>query len=288
MPKVFVSYSREDEIFVRDFVQKLDNVGLNIWVDWRSIAPGYPWREAIFEGIGECEAVILCLSPHYTESEMCRMEAFLARTQEKLIIPIMIEKCYDRLLKYRELKGLEDMHNLEFFGMQSIGLPVNEDFLIERIISTLKYDESKVVPNIACVAYPWEEATYATQVSDDLEAAGIGVWISTRDNIAGTDWQLQQWKALRLARAFLVIINSRAASSSNVRRQILFAKVRKLPILPIVPPSIADNRQALVELANAFDANYETRLIGEINWFYPNPNHETMVENLINAIKKLS
>jgi hypothetical protein len=43
MAKIFVSYSRKDSKSAQKLVGALEELGLDVWVDWEEIAPAVDW-----------------------------------------------------------------------------------------------------------------------------------------------------------------------------------------------------------------------------------------------------
>src|SRR5688572_6639575 len=116
MSKVFLSYSHDDEAFVRKLAADLEAHGIDIWVDWRDIPAGYSWRQAIYDGILDSEFFLACLSPSYLKSELCRMEAYISRAHNKITLPIMYRECYDETSHYPETQHFPDIYNLDYSG----------------------------------------------------------------------------------------------------------------------------------------------------------------------------
>lgn len=73
-PKIFVSYSWENKDIVRKFVQCLEEEGLNIWIDYKSIDYGENIFESILNGIDDCDIVLAFISEDYKKSLMAKKE----------------------------------------------------------------------------------------------------------------------------------------------------------------------------------------------------------------------
>jgi hypothetical protein len=86
--KVFISYSHKDEALARQVVMFLENAGLNAWYDKREIMPGDNWAEKVAEGLKECDAMVVLLSPDALESDHVRWDISYA----------LGEKAYSRRL----------------------------------------------------------------------------------------------------------------------------------------------------------------------------------------------
>jgi hypothetical protein len=275
MSKIYISYSRKDEAFVRDLHAKLEANGLETWVDWRDILAGYPWREALFEGLASCDSILICLSRHYAESEMCRMETFISRAYGKRLIPLVLDDCFDLLLEHDELRGLIELQAIPYASKRIIGLELSDDELFQMTLETAKGLYKPLRENLFYFAYPASAAAFATKIAKDLQTAAISTWIGTQDHNIGYDWQQEQWAAMMKARAFILVLNEKAALSDHIRRQVLFAHTRKLPMLPIIAPETD-----FAVMQERFADSWEMRLISEIQWLQAEPNYESMLEAL--------
>ncbi len=88
-PSVFISYSRRDSDFVKQLYQKLTGRGVSAWFDKENIEVADHWRTSIVEGIRDCKAFVLVLSPDSTASENVRKEVDLAERYKRRIVPLM-------------------------------------------------------------------------------------------------------------------------------------------------------------------------------------------------------
>src|SRR5829696_4375209 len=90
MPKdIFISYSRRDQEFVTRLASDLDAQVAGVWFDQSAIQAGENWHAEIMEGISECKAFILVLSPDAMESRYVREEVNKALELGKTIFPIL-------------------------------------------------------------------------------------------------------------------------------------------------------------------------------------------------------
>jgi len=100
-PKVFISYSREDETplgHLLEHLQVLERLGLVVtWHDGK-IGVGDDWYEEIEEALNTCAVAILLVSPSFLGSEFCMREevpVLLERRQRQSvkIVPIFVRHC---------------------------------------------------------------------------------------------------------------------------------------------------------------------------------------------------
>jgi len=86
---IFISYSRRDQEFVTRLAGDLDKQVAGVWFDQSDIQVGQQWHNEIIDGIRECKAFILVLSPDSAESRYVREEVNKALELGKPIIPIL-------------------------------------------------------------------------------------------------------------------------------------------------------------------------------------------------------
>lgn len=86
---IFISYSRRDQEFVTRLASDLNDHVSGVWFDQSTIQLGQKWHDEIMEGIHECKAFILVLSPDSLESRYVREEVNKALELGKTIFPIL-------------------------------------------------------------------------------------------------------------------------------------------------------------------------------------------------------
>ncbi len=85
----FLSYAREDLLFVQRLTAALQDRNREVWVDLEDIAPSARWREEIRTGITEADAVVFVITPDSVASTICRTELDYATEQSKRLVPIL-------------------------------------------------------------------------------------------------------------------------------------------------------------------------------------------------------
>lgn len=87
--EIFISYSRRDQEFVTRLASDLDANVAGVWFDQSMIQVGEKWHDEIMEGIRDCKAFILVLSPDAMESSYVSEEVNRALELGKTIFPIL-------------------------------------------------------------------------------------------------------------------------------------------------------------------------------------------------------
>jgi hypothetical protein len=71
---IFMSYSRRELGFVDDLVSKLEGEGYKVWLDYRVLIPGTPWKPQIDKGLTEADTVLLVVSRASLASKYVALE----------------------------------------------------------------------------------------------------------------------------------------------------------------------------------------------------------------------
>jgi hypothetical protein len=100
-PKIFISYSHQDEKFKDELVKMLTGMQrrgvIDAWQD-RRIEPGEEWFKAIKQAINECDLALLLVSADFIASRFINDEELpdllKRREQEGMtVIPIIVRDC---------------------------------------------------------------------------------------------------------------------------------------------------------------------------------------------------
>ena len=103
MPRVFISYVRENSNEVQRLVHALEARGIEVWLDRTQIKPGYRWRDAIRDAITQGDFFIACFSAEYNSRSKTYMNAELTLAVDELqqrpvdrawFIPVLLADCH--------------------------------------------------------------------------------------------------------------------------------------------------------------------------------------------------
>lgn len=83
------------------------------------------------------------------------------------------------------------------------------------------------------ISHSSQDALAAQRVCKALEAAGIACWIAPRDIPAATSWAQAISDALESSTAIVLLFSATAAASDEVKSELILARQRHLPIVPI-------------------------------------------------------
>jgi len=86
---IFMSYSRRELGFVDDLVSKLEGEGYYVWLDYRVLVPGTPWKGQIDKGLNNADTVLLVVSKASLASEYVALEwRHFLETNKRVILLI--------------------------------------------------------------------------------------------------------------------------------------------------------------------------------------------------------
>ena len=102
--KIFISYSTNDFLIVKQLGELLTNSAVEVFIAEYSVSPGNQLNETIVTAIKKCNMFILLWSQSSKSSEYVSQEIGIARGDNKLILPIILE---DGLQLPGFIKGLK-------------------------------------------------------------------------------------------------------------------------------------------------------------------------------------
>jgi hypothetical protein len=125
-PRIFISYSHQDEKFKDELIKMLAGMQrrgvIDAWQD-RRIEPGAEWFKAIKQAINECDLALLLVSADFIASGFINDEELpdlLKRRQQEgmTVIPIIVRDC-----TWRSEPVLKDLQALPRDGKAVITFP---------------------------------------------------------------------------------------------------------------------------------------------------------------------
>ena len=90
--KLFISYSKEDFEIVKHIKGMLSHPLIETFVAEHSVIPGESLAKTIYASIKRCVLFILIWSMNSEESEWVAREIELARSEDKVIVPIKLDE----------------------------------------------------------------------------------------------------------------------------------------------------------------------------------------------------
>ena len=91
-PEVFISYQWGMQSKVKALYSRLTGQGYTCWLDVQQMGGGDSLYDKIDKGIRGCKIVLCCMTPKYILSMNCRKEASLAKSLDKPMLVLLLEK----------------------------------------------------------------------------------------------------------------------------------------------------------------------------------------------------
>lgn len=131
---VFISYSNKDkEIILPLFNELKEKVGDYFWLDWRGIEGGSSFEDVIIEVIDKSDIMLFMLSDNSLNSHWTRREVYYAESQNKRIVPIVIDD-----------KGLRGWFKFHFGTVDYINVSKDKDKLFANLRDWLCCEKSEI------------------------------------------------------------------------------------------------------------------------------------------------
>jgi glycine betaine/proline transport system substrate-binding protein len=89
LPRIFISYAREQLELVKTLVDDLDHAEIDVSFD-QDLSGGHIWWDRILEQIRKCDIFAFVLSPESRESVACSREFKYAEALGKTVLPILL------------------------------------------------------------------------------------------------------------------------------------------------------------------------------------------------------
>jgi hypothetical protein len=93
------------------------------------------------------------------------------------------------------------------------------------------------------------------------------------------------YSGLRQAKHFIVCLSPGSATSENIKHEVLLAKVRELPIYPVVSEKIYGDKEQMTLLEKTLDESDEMRFLNDYEWFLPDPDYRSILESLKESLR---
>lgn len=100
-PYIFLSYTSEDEMQVRELFKELRSTGYRVWFAKESLTPGQDWKAEVHRAIRDARLILVCLSTNsVAKTGFVQQELREALEQAReyphgqlYLIPVLLEQC---------------------------------------------------------------------------------------------------------------------------------------------------------------------------------------------------
>jgi hypothetical protein len=103
---IFISYTHADGEFALRLAHLLKELHVDVWIDRLDIPAGAHWDDAIQEALTHSECIIVLLTPSSVTSRNVLDEVAFGLEENKLVIPILVQKC-QMPLRLRRLQYID-------------------------------------------------------------------------------------------------------------------------------------------------------------------------------------
>lgn len=101
--EVFLSHSNLDQPFVNSIIELLRGHGVPVWHSTTNIIPAQQWHDEIGSALGQCDWLVVVLSPNSVSSKWVKRELLFALDDDRYedrIIPLLYQPCDYRRLSW--------------------------------------------------------------------------------------------------------------------------------------------------------------------------------------------
>src|SRR5262245_61925243 len=99
------------------------------------------------------------------------------------------------------------------------------------------------------ISFSSADRELATEICDALEISGLRCWISSRDVGGGENYQEAIVRAIREARAMVLVFSANANGSNEVKKELALASRRQTVVIPIRIEDVKPNDALDYELS---------------------------------------
>lgn len=118
---VFISHANKDKLnFIDELYNSLENLGINIFYDKKSLGWGDKWKERILDGVQQSEFAIIVISENFFDREWTEKELneFLSRQNQngqKIILPVVHKITMKQLRdKYPSIAEIQAINSQDY------------------------------------------------------------------------------------------------------------------------------------------------------------------------------
>jgi len=258
-PKIFISYSHNDEQFKNKLLAHLSALKASNEVeifDTKSIEAGKDWHAEINKNIKEADIAILIISSDFLASEYIfnvELRSILNRNKEagQIVIPVLARPAMwtmsPELMKFqiwpRNAKALSE------YSFDEIDNKLSElSKEIAGIVGSIKKEKgSEISPEQIGVRYADNARSHHFFVSHDhsdgdfaelmtlrLKEYGYNAWTDIEKLPVGEDWRFEIDNSIKAATAVIVVMSPDARLSEYVTYEWAFALGHGTRVIPIL------------------------------------------------------
>lgn len=291
MPKVMISYRNVPA--QKKFALELKNLfklsNVETWIDVEDIKKGQKWKDAIIDGIKDCDYVALCLSEDYFQSDICMMECYIARGYRKKILPIWVTgnpqvDPWQLIPRFVETEGLQykliaNTDLQDFWGL-SLTKPERMRRIVDAVVNPIPHDAVYDV----YISYRYHQAPFAAQIAQSLSAKGISTFVMPLCVNVGDDQNEAGWNAILQAKHHIVIMSDDLKDSAYIKNEIRVSQTKDTDFVPVASDNLINQPQKKQAIRQSFIAT-EFAVLNTVQWFEPDAGYDFMIDELTDLLK---
>lgn len=202
MPRVFISYIRENTEEVQRLYDALTEHGVKVWLDRNSIMPGTRWKQAIHGAIRHGDFFIACFSRQYNKRDKAYMNEELAIAIDELrkyssrrawFIPVKLSECEIPDLSIGAGETLQDIQWVNLYESWEAG--------IQYILSAIKSVRDLFI------SYDNEDRLWVEWIAWQLKEAGYTLDLSAWDSRSRSDFMVEMQKGATSTKGTVVALS---------------------------------------------------------------------------------
>ena len=263
-PKVFISYSHEDEPWKKRLLHHLkvlERQGVADFWDTSDLQVGGDWAKEIEKAISDSDVAVLLISPSFLASDFIvkqELPALLDRRHKEglAVVPVMVRpSMWSALPGITELQFANDpskplssaseeerdaAYVLISKRIADLVEAVAERAVVQRVVrppdahAGRKKADHGVLKGHLFVSHSKEDGDFAELLKLKLEREGYDAWVDTDRLDPGLDWRQEIDQAIKDATAVLAIMSPDARVSEYVTYEWAFAWGCGTKVIPIM------------------------------------------------------
>lgn len=225
MAKIYISYQRDDQLFVMELARRLKEAGHTLSYDVDELSAGTDWRTALDTGLKRSEVFIVVISANtqrsqYVLTEIGAARAYALESDRMLLVPLIIDDMPPPL-------SIQDIHAI-------IQSDRNLESIIPKIEGSIASFMGRRAAKDAAISEATEKiesnaANYIKVALDSLEK------LESRDRFISYFWYLTGFSALALGIVFALQGLAVAAQQAAISTQsLLLVALKALAVIGLL------------------------------------------------------
>lgn len=258
LSNTFISYSHEDQDFVRALAEEFQRDGSAIWIDRRDIERTEGRGLELLARIEAADNFVVVVSPESVASEELSKEIAHAVKYGKRLVPLVRGEVAAALVPQA------------LVALDPIRLRLKDDIssayqaLTKRIDAELKFD--------LFISYSRKDEKFVRELEGALHTASRKLWVDRRNIRYTEEWLKAIYSGIEAADNFVFVISPDSIVSENCGRELSHAIEHNKRLVPIIHREI--------------DPHYVPRPLAALDWvpFRYTDGFESAFNRLLDAI----